>query len=205
MTSKAYCGKHERAYDADGQCPYCETPAEPDTDRITLPNLDDWLKEYIGGHGFDASGMYAVTKPHLHLGNEGKYADASMYDQCGAAPCEEGAREAYDRISKIEAQLGWEAMACWTVSGKVHLELRGPERFLGTEHCVGDGYDFWRDNCERQEAVFVISREGIRDVTRQSNVAGREYERRTVRVDGVTATSNLVAYSVMPAKRRDRR
>lgn len=202
MTSKAYCAKHERAYPSNERCPYCETPsAEPDTDRITLPNLDDWLKQYVEGHGFDASGMYAITKPHLHLGNEGKYADPSMYDQCGAAPVEDGAREAYDRIHEIKAPLGWTAMACWTVSGKVHLELRGPELFLGSERCVGDGYDFWRDNHERDQVDFTISRDGVKFVSRPCNTDRRGPPCK-VSVDGVEGVSSRIAYSTMPSRRR---
>jgi hypothetical protein len=70
VTAKTVCPTHERAHDVGKPCDWCApADAEPDTDRITLPDLDDWLKQYIGGHGFDASGMYhQPCEPSVRLG-----------------------------------------------------------------------------------------------------------------------------------------
>ncbi len=146
-----------------------------------------------------------LPKPHLALGNEYQYADASQYDQCGAAPALPYAREAYDRIRKIETPFGWTGHACWSVSGEVAIQLRGPKKFLRTATFTGStGEVFHSDIYENEEATFYLSHEsGLRATGRQSNVS-RPGANALITIDGIEARSVLIEFStnhrcVLPA------
>lgn len=104
----------------------------------------------------DENGLVELPKPHLQLGNEGEYADASKYDQGGGAPAILGAHIMYDRLGKIEAPAGWHAVACWEIGGAVCLMVRSPRVYLRAENYTYDGSAFTRTYHRAQEVTLYM-------------------------------------------------
>lgn len=139
----------------------------------------------------DGSELVEIPKPHLHLGNEGKYADGSQYDQGGGAPSMDGARMQYDRLGKIEAQRGWSAVACWEIGGGTCLIVRSPSVYLRAENCAFEGVVRVRKHYRRQELTLYL--EPGKD-TKQDNMRGKE-PGDVVRVGGVEYQARWGEYS----------
>jgi hypothetical protein len=132
-----------------------------------------------------------IPKPHLRLGCEGEYADASKYDQGGGLPAIPGARLAYDRLGRIEAPEGWTAVACWFTHGTVCLTVRSPSVHLETVLTgpwPGDYFGL-------QEACIEIS-PGI--TPRQCNKRGKPGSK--IYIDGVAFTAHYQTYYVFLRK-----
>jgi hypothetical protein len=138
----------------------------------------------------DENGLVEIPKPHLALGNEGKYADGSQYDQGGAGPVLPGAREAYDRLGKIEAPVGWSAHACFEIGGEACLLLRGPSTYLRAEEYEYEGEKHTRTIYRRLDAVVIIQPDGrMREATPRNNPSEV-----VLRVHGVPVRTQCIEY-----------
>ena len=134
-----------------------------------FPSLE--TLETIHGHGgktrvafHDQRELVEIPKPHLHMGNEGEYADGSKYDQCGAGPADLTAHLAYDRLGKIEAPHGWTGWACWFVGGEVSLSLTSPRVNERAEDYVFENQKRTRILWDEQQVKLMVTREGVRQV-----------------------------------------